>query len=168
MQERNKLKSVVIAVITGFLALAAIGLVIGFLGWFGAGTVSFATQSTASVVQAWQGIAGLVETLLASSWSSVVILIGFSVLALIVWWLARVFAQYEEFNPTATLVYQVVAPIGVVSGLLLSTPLLVPYAVAQVFSGNGDALIGQAKQVAGLLAPPEVKSLPTSNDSDYK
>jgi hypothetical protein len=162
MQERNRLKSVVIAIITGLLALAAIMLVIGFLGWFGAGIFSFANQSTESVIQAWQGIAGLVKTLLASSWSSIVILIGFSVLALIVWWLARVFAQYEEFNPTATLVYQVVAPIGVMSGLLLSTPLLVPYAAVQVASGNSDALIDQAKQVAGLLAPPEVKSLPRS------
>jgi len=166
MQERNRLKSVVIAVITGFLALSAIGLVIGFLGWFGAGTVTFANRSTASVIQAWQGIAGLVETILASSWSTVVILSGFSVLALIVWRLARVFAQYEEFNPTATIVYQVVAPVGFASGLLLSMPLLIPYAATQVFSGKSDALIGQAKQVAGLLAPPEVKSLPRSRDSD--
>lgn len=163
MQERNRLKSVVIAVITGFLALAAVGLVVGFLGWFGSGTISFANKSTTSVTQAWQGIAGLIEVLLTSSWSSIVILIGFSIVALIVWWLARVLAQY---NPVATIVHQVVAPIGVVSGLLLATPLLVPYAAAQVVSGNGDALIGQARQVAGLLAPPEVKSLPRGSDSN--
>lgn len=162
MQERNRLKSAVIAVIIGVLPLAAIGLVICFLVWFEVGTVRFANQSTASVIQAWQGVAELVKTLLASFWSSFVILLGFSVVAFILGALARIFAQFEEFNPTATIVYQVAAVIGVLS----STPLLVPYVAAQLLSGNRKALISQAKQVTvGLLAPPD-KSLARSNDSD--
>jgi hypothetical protein len=165
MQERNRLKSAAIICIQGLLALAAVGLIIGFLGWFGSGIISFSNKSTVGITQAWQGIAGLVETLLTSSWSSILILGGFSIFALTVWWLARIFAQYEEFNPMATIVYQVVTPIAVIPGLLFSTPLLFPYVAIQIFSGNSDILIGQAQQAASLIAPPEVKLLPGGKDS---
>jgi hypothetical protein len=166
MPEQNTVESAAIIAIKGFLALAAIGLIVGFLGWFGSGFMSFANKSTAGITQAWQGIAGLVETFLTSSWSSIVILGGFSILALIVWWLARIFAQYEEFNPIATIVYQVVTPITVIPSLLISTPFWFSYAAIQLFSGNGDVLIGQAQQVAGLVTPPEVKFLPKGKDDN--
>jgi hypothetical protein len=164
MPEQNRLKSAAIIAITGFLSLGAVGLIAGFLVWFGSGFISFANKSTAGITQAWQGISGLVETLLTSSWSSIVILGGFSILALIVWWLARTFAQYEEFNPAATIVYQVVTPIVIIPSLLLSSPFLFSYVAIQAFSGNGDALINQVQQVAGLIAPPEVKLLPGGKD----
>ena len=151
--------------IKGFLALSAIVLVLGFLGWFCFGTISFANQSTTSAIHAWQGISGLVVIFLGSIWSSIVIIAGFSILALLVWCLARIFAQYEDYNPLATIVYQVTTPVVVIPISLLFAPLLLPYAVQRVFSGNGANLIGQAKQIGSLFAPPEVKSLPGSKDS---
>jgi hypothetical protein len=153
MQEQNRRQPA--DIITALLFSAAVTLIIGFLWWFSSGIISFADKSTVSAVQALQGISGLIETLFASSWSTLIILFGFFIITLMVCLFAKILSQYDEFNPIATIIYQTLGVTVIVSGSVFLSPILVPYAAKQMFSGNSDALFGQAKQVAGLIAPSD-------------
>ncbi|MBD1906453.1 hypothetical protein H6F53_13295 [Trichocoleus sp. FACHB-832] len=146
--------SVIVSLIT-----AALLLIFGFLAWFGYGIWSLSKSTPEAVTKAWEAIAALLALGLASSISSVIILVGFCVISIVVWMLARVFAKYEEFQPIAEIVYQLLTPIIVIPAFLVTFPILVPYAAGRVLTGNGTQLLEQAKNISELLSPPETKFL---------
>jgi hypothetical protein len=150
MQDQNREQ--LTGIITALLLSTTVALIVGFMWWFSSGIISFADKSTVSAVQALQGISGLIETLFASSWSTFIILFGLFIITLMVCLFAKILSQYDEFNPIATIIYQFLGVTVMVSGSVFLSPILVPYAATQMFSGNGDALFGQAKHVAGLIA----------------
>jgi hypothetical protein len=153
MQEQNRRQPA--DIISALLFSVTVPLIIGSMWWFGSGIISFADKSTVSAVKALEGISGLVETLFASIWSTLIILSGFFIIALVMYLVAKILSQYDEFNPMATIIYQILGVTVIVSGSVLLSPILVPYATTQMFSGNSDSLLGQAKQVAGLIAPSD-------------
>ena len=57
------------------------------------------------VAQGWGALITVIAVFLSFVIPSIVTLFGFAVMSLLVWWLSRVFSQYEEFQPTALIVY---------------------------------------------------------------
>jgi hypothetical protein len=84
-----------------------------------------------------------------------VALFGFAIMALLIWWLSRIFSQYEEFQPTSIVVYQMVAPVGLVAGLILASPVLISYATIRLFQGNGKSLMSEFKEASNIFFPEE-------------
>ncbi len=150
-----ELKQLFIKGVNIFLAGSAITLVFGFIIWFVHGTVMVSDLSEKIVAQGWGALIALMAVFLSFIVPSIVTLFGFGVMALLIWWLSRVFSQYEEFQPTALIVYQLVAPVGMIAALILASPVLISYAVIRLFNGSGQALISEVKEASSILLPIE-------------
>ncbi len=105
------------------------------------------------VSQGWGALIAAMAVFLSFIIPSIVTLFGFAVMALLVWWLSRVFSQYEEFQPTALIVHQLVAPVGMIAALIIASPVLIYYAMLRLFNGNGQALISEVKEASSILLP---------------
>ncbi|MEB3343139.1 hypothetical protein [Okeania sp.] len=155
--KNNEVKQLFIKGVNIFLAGSAITLVLGFIVWFVHGTIMVSDLSQKIVAQGWGALIGVMAVFLSFIIPSIVTLFGFAVMALLVWWLSRVFSQYEEFQPTSLIVYQLVAPVGMIAALILASPVLVSYAVIRLFSGSGQALILEVKEASSILLPIDYK-----------
>ena len=147
---------------------SALALMFGLIAWFIYGTLSFSQASAEVIRQAWEAIAVLVGVVLSSGISSLVIVFGIFVLVLLVWRLSGFLAQYEAFQPEAGIIHQIITPVGLISGLIFASPVLIPYSVIQVFKGNTPELLEQAKKASNLLTPQTnnylaSKDTPTAN-----
>ncbi|MEM1168056.1 MAG: hypothetical protein AAGJ08_02925 [Cyanobacteria bacterium P01_H01_bin.35] len=151
----DELKQLFIKGVNIFLAGSAITLVFGFIIWFVHATVMVSDLSEKIVAQGWGALIALMAVFLSFIVPSIVTLFGFGVIALLIWWLSRVFSQYEEFQPTALIVYQLVAPVGMIAALILASPVLISYAVIRLFNGSGQALILELKEASSILLPLE-------------
>ncbi|MGD1805470.1 hypothetical protein ACP6PL_08510 [Dapis sp. BLCC M126] len=151
----DEVKQLFIKGVNIFLAGSAITLVFGFIIWFVHGTIMVSDLSEKIVAQGWGAIIALMAVFLSFIVPSIVTLFGFGVIALLIWWLSRVFSQYEEFQPTALIVYQLVAPVGMIAALILASPVLISYAVIRLFNGSGQALISELKEASSILLPLE-------------
>ncbi|NES07066.1 MAG: hypothetical protein F6K22_32260 [Okeania sp. SIO2F4] len=151
----DEVKQLFIKGVNIFLAGSAITLVFGFIIWFVHGTIMVSDLSENIVAQGWGAIIALMAVFLSFIVPSIVTLFGFGVIALLIWWLSRVFSQYEEFQPTALIVYQLVAPVGMIAALILASPVLISYAVIRLFNGSGQALISEVKEASSILLPLE-------------
>jgi len=155
MLNNDEVKQLFIKGVNIFLAGSAITLVFGFIIWFVHGTIMVSDLSEKIVDQGWGAFIALMAVFLSFIVPSIVTLFGFGVMALLVWWLSRVFSQYEEFQPTALIVYQLVAPVGMIAALILASPVLISYAVIRLFNGSGQALISEVKEASSILLPLE-------------
>ncbi|NEQ74040.1 MAG: hypothetical protein F6K23_13920 [Okeania sp. SIO2C9] len=151
----DEVKQLFIKGVNIFLAGSAITLVFGFMIWFVHGTIMVSDLSEKIVAKGWGALIALMAVFLSFIVPSIVTLFGFAVMALLVWWLSRVFSQYEEFQPTALIVYQLVAPVGMIAALILASPVLISYAVIRLFNGSGQALISEVKEASSILLPLE-------------
>lgn len=151
----DEVKQIFIKGVNIFLGGSAITLVFGFIIWFVHGTLMVSDLSEKIVAQGWGALITAIAVFLSFIIPSIVTLFGFAVMALLVWWLSRVFSQYEEFQPTALIVHQLVAPVGMIAALILASPVLISYAVIRLFNGNGQALILEVKEASSILLPLE-------------
>ncbi|MDE5081550.1 MAG: hypothetical protein O4803_02970 [Trichodesmium sp. St15_bin1_1] len=149
----DKIKQLFIKSINVFLAGSAITLVFGFIIWFVHGTIMVSDLSEKIVAQGWGALITVIAVFLSFVIPSIVTLFGFAIMSLLVWWLSRVFSQYEEFQPTALIVYQLVAPVGMIAAFILASPVLISYAVIRLFNGSGEALISEVKEASNILLP---------------
>ncbi|MDJ0515942.1 MAG: hypothetical protein QNJ74_06620 [Trichodesmium sp. MO_231.B1] len=154
----DEVKQIFIKGVNIFLAGSAITLVFGFIIWFVHGTIMVSDLSEKIVAKGWGALIAAMAVFLSFIVPSIVTLFGFGVMALLVWWLSRVFSQYEEFQPTALIVYQLVAPVGMIAALILASPVLISYAVIRLFNGSGQALILEVKEASSILLPIESKN----------
>ncbi len=154
----DEVKQIFIKGVNIFLAGSAITLVFGFIIWFVHGTIMVSDLSEKIVAKGWGALIAAMAVFLSFIVPSIVTLFGFAVMALLVWWLSRVFSQYEEFQPTALIVYQLVAPVGMIAALILASPVLISYAVIRLFNGSGQALISEVKEASSILLPIESKN----------
>ncbi len=151
----DEVKQIFIKGVNIFLAGSAITLVFGFIFWFVHGTIMVSDLSEKIVAQGWGALIAAMAVFLSFIIPSLVTLFGFAVMALLIWWLSRVFSQYEEFQPTALIVHQLAAPIGMIAALILASPVLISYAVIRLFNGSGQALISEVKEASTILLPLE-------------
>lgn len=156
MFNRANLKLWFINGVNTFLIGSSLILVFGFIIWFIHGTLIVST-SAQLMTEGWEALVSVMALFLSVIVPSIITLFGFFVIAVLLWWISRVFAQYEEFQPTASIVHQVAAPVGLITGAMLTLPILLPYATMQVFNGKGPELFAEVKQVTGLISPPEPK-----------
>ncbi|MDY7003428.1 MAG: hypothetical protein SWX82_05530 [Cyanobacteriota bacterium] len=151
----DEIKQLFIQCINIFLGGAALTLVFGFIYWFVHGTIMFSDLSEKIVTQGWGALITAMAVFVSFIIPSIFTLFGFAVMALLIWWLSKVFSQYEEFQPTALIVYQLAAPIGMIAALILASPVLISYAVIRLFNGSGQALISEVKEASSILLPLE-------------
>ena len=151
----DEVKQIFIKGVNIFLGGAAITLVFGFIIWFVHGTIMVSDLSEKIVAQGWGALIAAMAVFLSFIVPSIVTLFGFAIMALLVWWLSRIFSQYEEFQPTALIVHQLVAPVGMIAALILASPVLISYAVIRLFNGSGQALISEIKEASSILLPIE-------------
>lgn len=151
----DEIKQLFIKSVNVFLAGSAITLVFGFIIWFVHGTMMVSHLSEKIVAQGWSALITVIAVFLSFIIPSIFTLFGFAVMALLVWWLSRVFSQYDEFQPTALIVYQLVAPVGMIAAFILASPVLISYAVIRLFNGSGQELILEVKEASSILLPIE-------------
>ncbi|NER03730.1 MAG: hypothetical protein F6K17_14450 [Okeania sp. SIO3C4] len=153
--KNDEVKQIFIQGVNIFLGGAALTLVFGFIYWFVHGTIMFSDLSEKIVTQGWGALITAMAVFVSFIIPSIFTLFGFAVMALLVWWLSKVFSQYEEFQPTALIVYQLVAPVGMIAALILASPVLISYGVIRLFNGSGQALISEVKEASSILLPLE-------------
>lgn len=153
MTETTEVKSLVINSLKVLLILLSLILIFGLIAWFAYGAISFSQASAKIVEQAWEAISILVGVILSSAISSLVIVFGIFILVFLVWRISGFMAQYEEFQPEATIVHQVVSPVALIAGIIFASPILIPYASLQILKGNSEGILEQAKKVLALLTP---------------
>ena len=155
MANNLETKAIFIKSVNLFLAMSALALVFGFIIWFVRGTLMVTELSEKILAQGWGAILGLMSVFLSFVIPTMVVLFGFVIMALLIWLLSRIFSQYEEFQPTSIIVYQMVAPVGLVAGLILASPVLIPYATLRLFQGNGKSLLAEFKEASNMFFPEE-------------
>ncbi|MDY6803746.1 MAG: hypothetical protein SXA11_08055 [Cyanobacteriota bacterium] len=157
MANKIETKTIFIKSVNVLLALSALALVFGFIIWFLRGTLMVTELSEEILDRGWGAVLGFMSVLLSFVIPTMVALFGFAIMALLIWWLSRIFSQYEEFQPTSIVVYQMVAPVGFVAGLILASPVLISYATLRLFQGNGKSLMAEFKEASNMLFPEEAE-----------
>lgn len=157
MSKNIETKAIFIKSVNLFLAMSALALVFGFIIWFVRGTFLITELSEKILAQGWGAILGFMSVFLSFVIPTMVALFGFAIMALLIWWLSRIFSQYEEFQPTSIVVYQMVAPVGLVAGLILASPVLISYAILRLFQGNGKSLMAEFKEASNMLLPEDTQ-----------
>ncbi|MGB3514493.1 MAG: hypothetical protein WBA93_35825 [Microcoleaceae cyanobacterium] len=154
----DEVRQLLIKGVNIFLTGSALTLVFGFIIWFVHGTIMVSDLSEKIVTQGWGALITAMAVFVSFIIPSIFTLFGFAVMALLVWWLSRVFSQYEEFQPTAIIVHQLAAPVGMIAALVLASPVLISYAVIRLFNGNGQALMSEVKEASNILLPLETNN----------
>jgi len=155
MSKNIETKAIFIKSVNFFLAISALALVFGFIIWFVRGTLIVTELSEEILAQGWGAVLSFMSVFLSFIIPTMVALFGFAIMALLIWWLSRIFSQYEEFQPTSIVVYQMVAPVGLVAGLILASPVLISYATIRLFQGNGKSLMSEFKEASNIFFPEE-------------